>query len=121
MVLFAAATPAAAQSVTTSADATVPPAGDGGRWRAIGVVTTLAGVALVGAGVAWTLSARNAASEVSERYDPARAEEGERNAKLSWVGYGIGTAMIVTGVVLYARGLAPSPPTTSPSWPQIRA
>ena len=69
-----------------------------------GVVLTVVGVAAIGGGVAFGLAARSAATAVASQYDPNRDSAGKRDATLQWVGYGVGAAALVTGVILLVRG-----------------
>lgn len=78
-----------------------------------GLVFTIAGAALVGTGVAFGLAARSAAKSVAAQYDPDRDSAGHRDAILQWVGYGVGAAALVTGVILLVRG--PSEADNAPS------
>jgi hypothetical protein len=78
-----------------------------------GVVLTAAGVAAIGGGVAFGLAARSAATAVASQYDPNRDSAGKRDATLQWVGYGVGAAALVTGVILLVRG--PGEPEAAPS------
>ena len=80
----------------------------GGSVSVPGVVLTAVGAAAIGGGVAFGLAARSAATAVASQYDPARESAGKRDATLQWVGYGVGAAAIVTGVILLVRG--PSEP-----------
>jgi len=76
----------------------------GGSVSVPGVALTIVGVAAVGGGVAFGLAARSAASAVASQYDPNRDAAGKRDATLQWVGYGVGAAALVTGVILLVRG-----------------
>jgi hypothetical protein len=76
----------------------------GGSVSVPGVVLTAAGVAAIGGGVAFGLAARSAATAVASQYDPSRDSAGKRDATLQWVGYGVGAAALVTGVILLVRG-----------------
>ena len=80
------------------------PAGNGGSVSIPGVALTVAGAALVGAGVAFGLAAKSAAKSVAAQYDPDRDAAGRRDATLQWVGYGAGAAAIVAGVIFLVRG-----------------
>ena len=82
-----------------------------------GVVLTAAGVAAIGGGVAFGLAARSAATAVASQYDPNRESAGKRDATLQWVGYGVGAAALVTGVILLVRG--PGEPEASSSSVQV--
>lgn len=82
-----------------------------------GVVLAVVGVAAIGGGVAFGLAARSAASAVASQYDPNRESAGKRDATLQWVGYGVGAAALVTGVILLVRG--PGEPEASSSPVQV--
>jgi F0F1-type ATP synthase membrane subunit c/vacuolar-type H+-ATPase subunit K len=69
-----------------------------------GVALTVVGLAAFGGGVAFGLAAHSAASSVASQYDPNRDAAGKRDATLQWVGYGVGAAALVTGVILLVRG-----------------
>ena len=96
----------AEESARTQARAKVEPAphGGGGSVSVPGVVLTAAGVAAIGGGIAFGLAARSAATAVASQYDPNRDSAGKRDATLQWVGYGVGAAALVTGVILLVRG-----------------
>ena len=81
-----------------------PAARGGGSVSVPGVVLTAAGVAAIGGGIAFGLAARSAATAVALDYDPNRDSAGKRDATLQWVGYGVGAAALVTGVILLVRG-----------------
>ncbi len=82
-----------------------------------GVVFTVAGAAAIGGGVAFGLAAHSAATAVASQYDPTRESAGKRDATLQWIGYGVGAAALVTGVILLVRG--PGAPETSSSSVQV--
>lgn len=82
-----------------------------------GVVLTVAGVAAIGGGVAFGLAAHSAATAVASQYDPTRESAGKRDATLQWVGYGVGAAALVTGVILLVRG--PGEPEAGSSSVQV--
>jgi len=89
----------------TQVRAKAEPAPHGGSSVSVpGVVLTVAGVAAIGGGVAFGLAARSAATAVASQYDPNRDSAGKRDATLQWVGYGVGAAALVAGVVLLVRG-----------------
>ena len=89
----------------TQVRASAEPAPHGGGSVSVpGVVLTIAGVAAIGGGVAFGLAARSAATSVSAQFDPNRDSAGKRDATLQWVGYGVGAAALVTGVILLVRG-----------------
>jgi tetratricopeptide (TPR) repeat protein len=74
-------------------------------WRVAGIVTAGAGVALAGAGLAFGIAAHSAGESVSAQYDPSTEADGKRYEKLQWIGYGVGAAALVTGIVLYIHGM----------------
>jgi tetratricopeptide repeat protein len=98
--------------IRTSAE----PGGRGGV-SVPGVALSIVGVAAIGGGVAFGLAARSAASAVASQYDPSRESAGKRDATLQWVGYGVGAAALVTGVILLVRG--PGEREASPSSVQV--
>jgi hypothetical protein len=89
----------------------------GGSVSVPGLVLTIAGVAAIGGGVAFGLAARSAATSVASQYDPNRDSAGKRDATLQWVGYGVGAAALVTGVILLVRG--PGEPEAAASSVQV--
>jgi tetratricopeptide (TPR) repeat protein len=119
----AAPAPAAPTAAApTAAPAAVPPPGDGGPpgaslavsssttgpeasahghlRRTAGLVTAIAGLALVGVGVGYGLAARSAASDVSARYDPGRADSGRTDEKIGIAADIVGVAAILGGTAL---------------------
>jgi tetratricopeptide (TPR) repeat protein len=73
-------------------------------WRVAGIATAGAGAALAGVGLAFGIAARSAGKSVGAQYDPAADADGKRYEKLQWIGYGVGAAALVTGVLLYVHG-----------------
>ncbi len=90
-----------------------PAAHGGGSVSVPGVVLTIAGAAVMGGGVAFGLAARSAATAVAKQYDPDRESAGKRDATLQWIGYGVGAAALVTGVILLVRGPDDAPAASS--------
>jgi tetratricopeptide (TPR) repeat protein len=94
------APPAAAVSIGA------PGSGTNARaWRVAGIATAGAGAALAGVGLAFGIAARSAGDSVGAQYDPSREADGKRDEKLQWIGYGVGAAALVTGVLLYVHGI----------------
>jgi tetratricopeptide (TPR) repeat protein len=89
-------------------DATPPPSGGGmGGKRIAGL--TLGGLGLVGigAGVIFGLKAKGISDDLSEpgaTFDPQKVDDGEAANRNMFIGYGVGAALLVTGVVLYVMG-----------------
>jgi tetratricopeptide (TPR) repeat protein len=73
----------------------------GKKLRVAGVISAAVGVAAIGTGVGLALKANSLSAT-----DYSRSREDERASLKTWsmVGYGVGAAAIVTGVVLYIVG-----------------
>jgi hypothetical protein len=97
-----AETPPAAATVSTGAPV---PATNARAWRVAGIATAGAGAALAGVGLAFGIAAQSAGESVGAQYDPATEADGKRYEKLQWIGYGVGAAALVTGVLLYVHGI----------------
>jgi hypothetical protein len=81
------------------------PGEDRGRTKRIaGLAVAGVGVGLVVGGIVMGLQAKSAAEEVAKKYDKDKEASGKRAATLQWVGYGLGTAAVATGAVLYVLG-----------------
>jgi tetratricopeptide (TPR) repeat protein len=101
------------QSVKTSpsgalvvAQGSKPTAVSGGRLRMTGLVLGGAGVAALGAGLAFGLKARSAGRSDSNRsmFDVGTDDTGHRYQTLQYVGYGIGAALLAGGAAFYILG-----------------
>ncbi|MBT8494895.1 MAG: hypothetical protein KJO07_17695 [Deltaproteobacteria bacterium] len=86
---------------------------DGVGLRAAGLTVGSAGLALLGTGLYFGLSARSASSQIESlsedrgQWSPAQLEiyeRGERDERLAWILAGTGAAATATGVVLYLFG-----------------
>jgi tetratricopeptide (TPR) repeat protein len=73
----------------------------GKRLRVAGIISAAVGVAAIGTGVGLALKANSLSAT-----DYSRSREDERASLKTWsmVGYGVGAAAVVTGVVLYIVG-----------------
>jgi len=82
----------------------------GAGLRIGGIVVASFGVAAAGAGVLLNVKAN---SMVNDMYKTSNGYTEESNRKtyqtLSWVGYGVGAACVVTGAILYGVGLSAKP------------
>ena len=95
-------TPDAATS-TVSSPPEPPPSGSsrGKGLRVAGIVSAAVGVAAIGTGIGLAMKANGLSTT-----DYSQSREDERTSLKTWsmVGYGVGAAAIVTGVVLYVVG-----------------
>jgi hypothetical protein len=83
------------------------PASNGGKTlRIVGLSLGAGGVAFVGAGVAFGVLAHSQAQTDSKAmtFDPASQSKGKTYQTLQYVGYGLGGALLVAGVVTYIIG-----------------
>ena len=58
------------------------------------------------------------AADKGEQFDPSVESLGKTSETLQWVGYGLGAAAIVTGIIIYATApgeRAENTPATTPS------
>ena len=78
----------------------------GAGLRTGGIVVAAFGVAALGAGVLLNVKANSTVNDMYSAYD-GYSKESERKTyeTVAWVGYGLGTACVVTGAVLWAVGL----------------
>ena len=84
------------------------PASGGAGLRIGGIVAASVGVASLGAGVLFNLKANGMISDMKatvDGYSSSKNSEHDTYKTLAWVGYGVGAACVVTGVVLYGIGL----------------
>lgn len=113
---------------TTSPTTTVvttppsPPAPAGRGLRIAGIVSGVAGLAALGAGVGFALKTQSI-SAAEERDGPSREQEDEREKyeAAGWVCYGVGAAALATGVVLYLLGRSSDAPGTLTLIPSAHA
>jgi hypothetical protein len=80
----------------------------GSGLRIAGIVTASAGVALVAAGVVFSLEANSLLTDMYNKvdgYSSGKASDAKLCKTLGWVGYGAGAALIATGAILYGVGL----------------
>jgi len=71
-----------------------------------GIVVASFGVVAAGAGVLFNVKANSMVSDMYTTYDGYSKESDRKtDATLTWVGYGVGAACVVTGAILYAVGL----------------
>jgi tetratricopeptide (TPR) repeat protein len=96
---------AAAEPVTSTVSSKPEPSPSDGsrgkRLRVAGIISAAVGVAAIGTGVGLALKANSLSAT-----DYSRSREDERASLKTWsmVGYGVGAAAVVTGVVLYIVG-----------------
>jgi tetratricopeptide (TPR) repeat protein len=107
----AAQTPPVPAQVTAgaTAQATPPSASRGSGLRISGVVLGVVGVAGIAAGLAMNLKANSLASQIeppNHTFDRGTESSRKTYEQLSWVGYGVGAAAMVTGTILYGVGWA---------------
>jgi hypothetical protein len=86
-----------------------PPAqnqSSGAGLRLAGILTASAGGAALVAGIIFNLKANSIASEMKKtgQYTEGKASDRDTYETLGWVGYGVGTACVATGAVLYILG-----------------
>jgi hypothetical protein len=80
---------------------------DGSRLRISGIVFASVGVVAVGTGLLLNVKANSLADEMKTTVDGYTRESDRKTYEtLSWIGYGVGVACVVTGAVLYGTGLA---------------
>lgn len=95
--------PAAADVVVDS-----PPSDDGGKsggtLKIAGLATAGIGVVAIGVGVYFGLDARSAESDVEEKFDPARFDEGESANRNMKIMLGVGIVAVAGGAALYVLG-----------------
>jgi tetratricopeptide (TPR) repeat protein len=101
--------PEPAQVIVVQPDIKAAPANPGLGLRITGIVLASLGVAGLGAGVGLNLLANKKISDMESRVDGY--SDGESSSQkgyvtLAWVGYGVGTACLATGAILYGVGLS---------------
>ena len=97
-------TPAPNPGISNVSSKPEPSPSDGSRGKSLrvaGIISAAVGVAAIGTGVGLALKANSLSAT-----DYSRSREDERASLKTWsmVGYGVGAAAIVTGVVLYIVG-----------------
>jgi hypothetical protein len=100
----AASEPAGSPVIVQSA---APPVSnsDGRGLRIGGIVAASAGVAAVGTAVVLNLKANSMVDDMYSTLDGYSKESERKNYETgAWIGYGVGAACVVTGVVLYTLG-----------------
>lgn len=100
---------APAQLAPIVSQPTPPPPASTGRGLRIGgiVLASVGGAALVG-GVLLNLQANSAIKDMEAKpdaYSSGKKSDYDSYRTLSWVGYGVGAACVVTGAVLYGFGI----------------
>jgi hypothetical protein len=103
-------------------DGTYPPAGvtapaakpqpqpsSGGARKAVAWILGGLGVGSAIAGVYCTVTALDRFSTIEKKYDPSAEKEGNTLAKVQWVGYGLGAALITTAIIVGVSGGESSP------------
>ena len=97
-------------AVSTAASATTAPASSGGASKTWGWVTTGIGIAGIGVGSVFGLmalqkkgDADNGCKDLACTPEGMKAvEDGRSNALISTIGFGVGAAGLVTGIILFA-------------------
>jgi len=94
-------------SIVVQTDATKPKSNAGSGLRIAGIVTAVFGLAAAGAGVGFNVLANNTVGDMESTRNgyAAKKSDHDKYVTLSWVGYGVGAACLVTGAVLYGIGL----------------
>jgi hypothetical protein len=90
----------AAGSVKLSA----PAAAEDHSLRTAGIVTAAVGLAALGAGLAFNLEANSLSKELNQNWERDKASRRDTYQTLTWVGYGVGAAALVTGATLIIVG-----------------
>jgi len=94
-------------STAVAAQGQPPPASAGRGLRIGGIIAASAGVAALAGGILFNLQANAAIKDMEAKvdgYSPGRKSDYDAYRTLSWVGYGLGAACVVTGAVLYGLG-----------------
>jgi hypothetical protein len=111
---LATATPAPAASPQSTVEPPIvqltntPPANQSGSGlRTAGIITAAVGGAGLVTGVIFNLKFNSVTSEMQkvDGYTPGRASDRDTFGTLTWTGYGVGTACVVGGAVLYYLGM----------------
>jgi hypothetical protein len=79
----------------------------GSGLRVAGIVTAVFGLAAAGAGIGFNVLANNTVGDIESTLNgyAGKKSDHDKYVTLSWVGYGVGAACLVTGAVLYGIGL----------------
>jgi len=72
--------------------------------RTAGIVTAAVGLAVLGGGLAFNLEANSLTNELNQNWDRDKASRRDTYQTLTWVGYGVGAAALVTGATLMIVG-----------------
>lgn len=103
-----AASPVVSASAVTTTAPPPPPAAapHSGYWRTAGLVTMAGGVAVMGVGAYFGLHARSLASEISDgkTYNAAKDDERGSAVNKQYIGYGVGGAALVGGLLMVLLG-----------------
>jgi hypothetical protein len=93
--------------IVVQTDAAKPTGKAGSGLRIAGIVTAAFGLAAAGAGLAFNLVANNTVGDMEKTLNGYATKKSDHDTyvTLSWVGYGVGAACLVTGAVLYGIGL----------------
>ncbi len=83
------------------------PQASGRKTAGITIAAIGGGVVVVGAVFGLIARSQSKKVENADRFDPAAESWGKTSETLQWVGYGVGAAAAITGVILYAT--APRP------------
>jgi len=91
--------------VAPTATVVASPSSPGRGLRIGGIVSGVAGLAVIGAGVGLALKTQSISSDEAKN-GPTKAQEDDRKnyETIGWVCYGVGAAALATGVVLYIVG-----------------
>jgi hypothetical protein len=103
-----AAAPEPSTLVVTQPETQPVPASSGVGLRVGGIIAASLGVASLGAGVLFNLKANSMISDMKATVDgfsTSKNSEHDTYKTLAWVGYGVGAACVITGVILYGVGL----------------
>ena len=97
--------PAEASVPLTTVAVAPPPSSPGRGLRIAGIVSGVAGLAAIGAGVGFALETQSISSAEAKN-GPSKAQEDDRKGyeTIGWVCYGVGAATLATGAVLYMVG-----------------
>ena len=85
------------------------PARSGTGRKVAAWILGIAGVGGIVAGVVCTAKALDDFSKVQKKYDPSLGDQGKKFAVAQWFGYGVGSALLVTAIIVGASGAGSSP------------
>jgi hypothetical protein len=100
-----ATTPESPASVVSQPAPARVPTSDGSRLRISGAILAAFGVVALGGAIALNLKANSTVDEIRKIDGYTKEAERQRYETLSWIGYGVGAASLVTGAILYGFGL----------------